>query len=121
MEQEQTLHIKKGAIVRTMKEYSLYKKELQEAQSKFESVKATGEEHEVRAAMKILEESSAVLEDSKKRLTMIAMDLDQYMMEMMRTVEDSSDTMTDDTLFLECKSALEDLSRNHPEIEFRRS
>ncbi|EAN31975.1 Tubulin binding cofactor A family protein [Theileria parva strain Muguga] len=120
MEPKQMLEIKKGSIVRTMKEYSLYKKELVEAQSKLESIKATGDEHEVKWAQNLVNETTAVLEDTKKRLTGFASDLDQFMREKMKPlVKDPSAPRMLKSMFLECKTAIEELTKTHPEIDFK--
>ncbi|XP_045216910.1 tubulin-specific chaperone A-like [Mercenaria mercenaria] len=64
------LKIKTGVVKRLTKEIGYYEKEVTKEEERFEKKKAGGgDEHELKKQKEVIEESRAMIPDSKRRLT----------------------------------------------------
>ncbi|UKJ89830.1 hypothetical protein MACJ_003084 [Theileria orientalis] len=114
------LEVKKGTLVRTLKDYEIYKIEVSEAQSRLESLRDTEDRHEFRRAKEMLEEASAVLEFTRKRLAGYATDLDVYIRESIIPLLGTPNVPPMCKAYVkEAREHLDRLVTSHPEVEFK--
>ncbi|BAM41928.1 uncharacterized protein TOT_040000308 [Theileria orientalis strain Shintoku] len=114
------LEVKKGTLVRTLKDYEAYKVEVSEAKSKLESLRDTEDKHEFRKAKEILDEATAVLEFTRKRLAGYATDLDVYIRDSILPLLDTPNVPPMCKVYVkEAREHLDRLVTNHPEVEFK--
>ncbi|UKK02825.1 hypothetical protein MACK_002922 [Theileria orientalis] len=114
------LEVKKGTFIRTLKDYETYKVEVSEAQSRLESLRDSGDDHEFSRAKEMYEEARAVLEFTRKRLAGYATDLDVYIRESIIPLLGTPNVPPMCKIYVkEVRECLDRLVTNHPEVEFK--
>ncbi|AFZ81286.1 hypothetical protein BEWA_006950 [Theileria equi strain WA] len=104
------LDVKRSSVSRTLKEYEIYLKEFEGLQSKLDTLKERGNDHETKKTLELCNESESVLNDTKGRLFNYAIDLESY-------IKEESDVLDSKGLEM-AKESLLTLSKRHPQVGY---